>query len=713
MDSLWSVWNDIKRPDTSRLKAMLDISQNGFLFSNPDSAYMLAGKMELLANEKKEKSYEAKAVNVKGIACAITGKTKEAVTQWEKSYKISKSIGDKLGMSGSYNNIGNIYADKGDYKSALDYYKKSLQLKREVGDSSLVAASLNNIGIIFKDMNEHQQAIDYYKMALAIDVKNEDKRGIAPTLNNLATLFDEIGQIDTAMKYYQMSFDLYTEINEIEGVARVSNNLASVYLEMKDFEKAKELFLSALSISKKGGFVEHEARALRGLGVVAQNYGDNPMALKYYESSLMVAKGAGVLEEVQKAAELAWLLYKDKGQYKKSLEAFEQFITAKDSIESEQNHKAVIQQEFQYKYEKKAAADSIKAMEEAKVQDALLTAEKAETEKQKIEAKQQEQQKLYLFAGLILALLFGGFIFNRFRVTSKQKIIIEDQKHEVEKQKNTVEVTLTELESTHIKLESTHEQLEESHKEITDSINYAERIQRSFLATKETLDENLKDYFVFFKPKEAVSGDFYWAAQLNNNNFAFTVADSTGHGVPGAIMSLLNITSLEKSIETETEPHKILNKTREIIVNRLSKDGSEHGGKDGMDCNLMVLNQDKSVLTFASANNTIVIIREGEILEYKGDKMPVGKHDKDTESFTLHSVQLQKGDVIYALTDGFPDQFGGPKGKKYMIKNLKNKFLQIANMPMPEQEATLEKEFSTWMEDNEQIDDVCIIGVRV
>lgn len=191
------------------------------------------------------------------------------------------------------------------------------------------------------------------------------------------------------------------------------------------------------------------------------------------------------------------------------------------------------------------------------------------------------------------------------------------------------------------------------------------------------------------------------------------MADSTGHGVPGTIMSLLNITSLEKSIETETEANNILNKTREIIISRLKKDGSEHGGKDGMDCNLMVLNQDRSVLSFASANNTIVIIRNGEILEYKGDKMPVGKHDRDTESFTLHSVQLQKADVIYALTDGFPDQFGGEKGKKYMIKNLKNLFLIIAHLTMVEQENVLAEEFASWKGENEQIDDVCILGVRI
>jgi len=262
-------------------------------------------------------------------------------------------------------------------------------------------------------------------------------------------------------------------------------------------------------------------------------------------------------------------------------------------------------------------------------------------------------------------------------------------------------------------LKQEKEIVEEKHKEITDSINYAERIQRSFLATRETLDEHLRDYFVFFKPKDIVSGDFYWASQLKNGSFMFTVADSTGHGVPGAIMSILNISSLEKSIETEIEPHKVLNETRKIIINRLKKDGSAEGGKDGMDCSLLVLNQDKSQLTFASAHNPIIIIRKGEILEFKADKMPVGKNDKDQDSFTLHSLQLQKGDLIYTLTDGFPDQFGGEKGKKFMIKNLKNLFLSISHLPMKEQEQKLNEEFDAWKGNNEQVDDVCIIGVRI
>ena len=261
--------------------------------------------------------------------------------------------------------------------------------------------------------------------------------------------------------------------------------------------------------------------------------------------------------------------------------------------------------------------------------------------------------------------------------------------------------------------------IEEKHKEITDSINYAERIQRSFIATREILDGNLKDYFVFFKPKDVVSGDFYWASKLSNNQFALATADSTGHGVPGAIMSLLNITSLEKAIEDNYQPSDILNATRKIIIERLKKDGSKEGGKDGMDCSLICFDFKNLKINVTAANNPVWIVRSmiasgnKEVIEIKPDKMPVGKHDKDNISFTQKEIELQKGDVIYTLTDGFPDQFGGPFGKKFMSKNLRELLSKNAHLPMHEQKSLLETTFKDWVGDLEQVDDVTIIGIRV
>lgn len=269
--------------------------------------------------------------------------------------------------------------------------------------------------------------------------------------------------------------------------------------------------------------------------------------------------------------------------------------------------------------------------------------------------------------------------------------------------------------------------IEEKHKEITDSINYAERIQRSFLASEELLTENLsklesstegKNYFVFFQPKDIVSGDFYWASKLMNNNFALVTADSTGHGVPGAIMSMLNISSLEKAIEKELcEPADILNHTRKTIIDRLQKDGSKDGGKDGMDCSLICFDFFNRKFTYTSANNPIWIVRKTseklELIELAPNKMPVGKHDKDQISFTQHEFNLQKGDLVYTLTDGMPDQFGGPKGKKFMYKQLKHFLISISQLPLNEQKDLLDDVLNKWKGNLEQVDDICIIGIRI
>ena len=258
------------------------------------------------------------------------------------------------------------------------------------------------------------------------------------------------------------------------------------------------------------------------------------------------------------------------------------------------------------------------------------------------------------------------------------------------------------------------EVVEVAHKEITDSINYAERIQRSFLATDSMLDENLKDYFVFFQPKDVVSGDFYWAGHLDNGNFAVVNADSTGHGVPGAIMSILNISSIEKAVEQGlSEPSEIFNETRKTIIDRLKKDGSPEGGKDGMDASIVCFDFKNAKMIYTAANNPIWVIRDKEIIQIKPDKIPVGKHDNDGVSFTQGEFELKKGDQVYTLTDGYQDQFGGPKGKKFMIKKMREYVLSISHLSMQEQYQKLDEVFSNWKADLEQVDDVCVIGIRV
>jgi serine phosphatase RsbU (regulator of sigma subunit) len=256
--------------------------------------------------------------------------------------------------------------------------------------------------------------------------------------------------------------------------------------------------------------------------------------------------------------------------------------------------------------------------------------------------------------------------------------------------------------------------IKKKNQEIMDSIDYAQRIQHSFLATEELLHSNLGEHFIYFNPKEAVSGDFYWAGNLSNNYFALCCADSTGHGVPGAIMSILNISSIEKAAENKTaQPAEIFNQARQSIIERLAKDGSQEGGKDGMDASLIAFNPEKTVMQYVAAQNPIWIIRTNELIEIKAEKMPIGKHDHDQIPFKGGEFDLEKGDLIYILTDGFQDQFGGEKGKKYKVKPLKKLLLEVSQLPMQAQHQKISKAFDTWKGELEQVDDVCMIGVRI
>lgn len=309
----------------------------------------------------------------------------------------------------------------------------------------------------------------------------------------------------------------------------------------------------------------------------------------------------------------------------------------------------------------------------------------------------------YLIVFSVVAGSLFAYIKLRERKLLQEKKILEDKVNE-----RTAEVV------------AQKQLIEEKHKEITDSINYAERIQRALLASKSLLDEELNNasgknnYFILFKPKDVVSGDFYWAAKLSNDNFALVTADSTGHGVPGAIMSILNIACLKEAvIQGITSPDLLLDETRKLVIENLKNDGSEEGGKDGMDASLLSFDFKNKKMYCASANNPVWIIRGAELIEVKPDRMPIGKSDKDEIPFTLRSIDLQKGDVIYTLTDGFPDQFGGEKGKKFKYKQLQELLLTIASEPMGVQKQKLSSIFDAWKGELEQVDDVCLMGVKI
>jgi serine phosphatase RsbU (regulator of sigma subunit) len=277
-----------------------------------------------------------------------------------------------------------------------------------------------------------------------------------------------------------------------------------------------------------------------------------------------------------------------------------------------------------------------------------------------------------------------------------------------------MEVELKNEEVTHQK-----ELVEEKQKEIIDSINYAKRIQQAVLTGEDVWKKVSKEHFILFKPKDIVSGDFYWAYNTPNNRSVFALADCTGHGVPGGFMSMLGNSFLNEIVVENKifKADEILNKLRSKIIQALEQKGGTQQ-KDGMDISLCVWNKLDNTLEFAGANNPLWLVRKNEnavteLVEVKADKMPIGTYLENEVPFSSTTIQLQKGDIIFLCTDGYADQFGGPKGKKYKYKPLIDSLIKNYNLSMEEQKVAAEIAFNDWKNHHEQVDDVSLIGVRV
>jgi serine phosphatase RsbU (regulator of sigma subunit) len=257
-------------------------------------------------------------------------------------------------------------------------------------------------------------------------------------------------------------------------------------------------------------------------------------------------------------------------------------------------------------------------------------------------------------------------------------------------------------------------EIQKQKEEITDSINYASRIQQAVHPPQNYFDNTFSDHFILYLPRDIVSGDFYWIAE-DKDKLYFTAADCTGHGVPGAFMSMLGISSLNEIFSNKNDnltAGRILNLLREKIKFSLHQTGKDSETKDGMDMALCVLHKKKKILEYAGAYNPLYLIRDGELQEYKADRMPIGIYLVEKSSFTNNKIKIKKGDVIYIFSDGYADQFGGPAQTKFKTVNIKKLLLEINNKPMNEQKQILVDRFNKWKGKLNQIDDVIFIGIR-
>lgn len=675
-DSLEHIVSNEKQ-DSLVLKAASELSK--YYYFNGDST-----AIELLIEKIKPKlllkdKYAALTLNFYAYhtfkRCKNTTEGKRLILkaiETQKKLNLTEEVGT------SYVGLGIWFKRYALYNEALIYYHKAIEIYERTNNLQGLGDVNNNIANIFLSRDNSKRSIQYHYKSLKYRKQINNQAYINISYFGLGLAYQNLNKIDSAEYYFKKTIKESEKIEQYSILAKAYSSLGILYADMGDYEKADPFYKKALAIRLQQKDEEGATFSKINLGAFYLNNKFDPSILSYCTEGYEYAKKENDLFLQREAAQCLYKYYIKMNNYKKAVSYIEEYMVLKDSLMNLENQSEIISRSIVFEYSKKNAADSV-AREKEKIID------RTKIEKQKLEIKSAKNQKYMLFGGLSLVLLFAFLMFNRYKAMQHQKIIIESQKLIVE----------------------------EKNQEILDSIAYAKRIQNAILPPAKVVKEYLQKSFIYYKPKDIVAGDFYWLEQ-KDNKILFAAADCTGHGVPGAMVSVVCNNGLNRSVREYglTNPGEILDKTREIVVQEFEK--SEEDVKDGMDIALCSLEElpGSLILKYAGAHNPLWVIRSGKLIEIKANKQPIGQFD-NPKPYITHELKLQQGDSIYIFSDGYADQFGGEKGKKLKTANFKQLLLSIQKETMDKQKQLIDETFENWKGDLEQLDDICIIGVRV
>jgi len=648
-----------------------------------------------------------------GAIHTAQGRYAEALEAYQKALALYEHTGDSWRMATCYNSIGNIHADQGRYAEALESYQKALTILERIGNQEGMATLYNNIGTIYEGQRRYTEALEAYQKALAIRERIGDQQGIATCRINIGNIYRAQGRYAEALEAYQKALAIYEHLGNQQRIAVCYQNISSIYIHQQQYAKALEALQKALAIQERINDQQRVVMSYTNIGSLYQTQGLYAIARSYFQKALAIAQSLGLqdqlddlylnLAQTDSALAASGLTYLWKSAYLHH----RLYAAYKDSVRNEESIRKQARLESQYEYEKKTAL--LKAEQEK--ERALATAQ----------LRQRDTQlKLSLLAlGIaLIGLVTFAILYRKIR---QQRDLIQKQSDEIQQKNLALEQYNAELKSTNQALEESNriiqqqaETLSEKNEEILDSIRYAERIQRAILPSAEKWERLLPESFLLYKPRDIVAGDFYWLEETERYIF-LGVADATGHGVPGAFVSIVCANALHKAVLEEglESPAEILWRVREVVVSQLTQ--AREKVKDGMDIALIrFAKADRSRAVFAGANRPLWIVSAEGLLEVAGTRQPIGYVE---EPKAFEEVELMLGSrvpaMVYAFTDGIVDQMGGPKGRKLLPKGLREWLSSLWSQPVAEQAESLKALFETWRGEHHQIDDVTVVGVWV
>jgi len=631
----------------------------------------IGNEVVVLADELGSEDTKAFSQFILGNAYYMLNGFDSALVLWQKSLKIREKQNDKERMASLLLSIAVIYKNKGEYKTSIEHNEKALKIMQEMGNDFMVGRILGNIGnIYYYSELDYSKALDYYLESLEYFEKINQLTGKATILNSIGLVYEKQDSLDLALEYFQNSLQIFDELGDEAGKAQNLNSIGNIYLKEDKLDESLEKFHESLEIFERLDTKKDIALAYNDIGDVYFMRKDLRRALRYKLSALNLMKELGLKKEASDMHKDVSDIYASMNDYDNAYEHHYIYARLKDSIINTEYTEQISEWRTKYETEKKE--------QESKIL-------KAENQKQVAEIKRKNIM-LYSFIGLIsIVLIFSFLLYKQF--TEKKKA------NELLSVKN--------------------EQITKQNKEITDSIQYASRIQNAVLPSSDQLNKIVSNHFILFKPKDIVSGDFYWMT-ANEHKAVLVAADCTGHGVPGAFMSMLGISFLNEivNIDQPIKANEILNRLRHLVKTTLAQSG-ENNANDGMDISLVVLDNKEMTLQFSGAYNHLYIFKNGELNKVKADRMPIGNYVKEKESFTNHEMNIKKGETFYMFSDGYCDQFGGENDQKLTVKALQEKLIKIYKKPMHEQKKILFNNYMKWKGDKKQIDDVLMMGIVV
>ncbi len=692
------------KEDTAKVSLYNKIAR-GYIGYNIDSSLFFANQGIVLAQKLDNLLYEGRARSVHAAALINSGKYDLAIPELRLVMQIGESENDITLSGNAYHNMGNAYRMVQRTDSAVYFYEQGIAIRRTLKDSAGIASGLGGLGVCYYQMGDLKKSLEYYYQVVPVREALNDTKGLASVYFNIALIHVDRKEKSPALEVLSKSFDLYTQLGNSQALASVCNTIGIVYVDDENYVEGRSWYYKSLEMREKINDSAGIAECYTNIGnifVLEKKYdsafvwyrktleymhvSDEVHQFNYLCNYAVAAAALGKTDSASWAISLARVMtfkenrpdmqislygalsefHEKSGQLDSALFYIRMYHALQDSLYRDESLKTLGEMETKYETTKKQKA----------IDDLTAT------------QKQKDLQILAALIGIGLLIILGAFVIYGSVQRKKTNQLLAIQNAEISVK----------------------------NKDITDSINYARRIQQSVLSDEAILFSNVAEAFLLYKPRDIVSGDFYWFRKEGSRLYV-ACADCTGHGVPGALVSVVGVNILTQILEANKKisTGELLNQLHRMLIQALNKDAHARASNDGMDIAVLCFDSATNMIEFSGAGRSLYRFTSSTLTQIKGDRYSIGgaKDFDDETSFSTHQFPLVKGDSFYMFTDGYADQFGGPLNKKFMSKQFFDLIAANAKNNLSSQQVTLEKSFENWKGNYEQVDDVLVIGIKI